>query len=281
MLYAAIDIHKRTFQAAVLDAENGETSERRFAATREELNDWAMPLQGKLTAVAIEATTRWRWMWRELSALGFDVRLVDPAQAAVFCVRQTRSQPLRPCRARRPLSATSVSASREAEEAAGAEARGVGGKVAAGEAGEEGERFASAVGHRCARADEADRDDAPADKGPVGREPDAQDCAHALGAARLERVVAGEVAEAVGDQAPPVPLHAAEDVGPRAEDEVCSGVDDGVPSCRSNRPVRRHAPAPCARARQAHRQGREGLFPLDARADAHPPVARSPPGRVA
>src|SRR6266851_2112733 len=60
MLYAAIDIHKRMFQAAVLDVETGETVERRFGATREELNDWAMPLQGKLAAVAIEATNGWR-----------------------------------------------------------------------------------------------------------------------------------------------------------------------------------------------------------------------------
>jgi len=30
MLYGAIDIHKRTFQAAVLDVETGETVERRF-----------------------------------------------------------------------------------------------------------------------------------------------------------------------------------------------------------------------------------------------------------
>jgi transposase len=80
MLYAAIDIHKRMFHAAVLDLETGEIVECRFAATREELNDW-MTLQGKLAAVAIEATTGWRWVWRELSGLGFDVRLVDPAQA--------------------------------------------------------------------------------------------------------------------------------------------------------------------------------------------------------
>jgi hypothetical protein len=70
MLYAAIDIHKRMFQAAVLDVETGETVERRFGATGEELGDWAMQLQGRLAAVAIEATTGWRWVWRELSALG-------------------------------------------------------------------------------------------------------------------------------------------------------------------------------------------------------------------
>jgi hypothetical protein len=34
MLYAAIDIRRRTFQAAVLDVESGEISERRLGATR-------------------------------------------------------------------------------------------------------------------------------------------------------------------------------------------------------------------------------------------------------
>jgi transposase len=92
MLYAAIDIHKRKFQAAVLDVETGETVERRFGATREELSDWAMPLQGKLAAVAIEATNGWRWVWRELSARGFDVRLVDPAQAKALRGRIKRAK---------------------------------------------------------------------------------------------------------------------------------------------------------------------------------------------
>jgi transposase len=92
MLYAAIDIHKRTFQAAVLDVETGETSERRFGATREELDDWAMPLRGRLAAVAIEATNGWRWVWRELSAHGFDVRLVDPAQAKALRGRIKRAK---------------------------------------------------------------------------------------------------------------------------------------------------------------------------------------------
>ncbi len=92
MLYAAIDIHKRTFHAAVLDVESGETSERRFGATWEELKDWAMPLQGTLAAVAIEATNGWRWVWRELSARGFDVRLVDPAQAKALRGRIKRAK---------------------------------------------------------------------------------------------------------------------------------------------------------------------------------------------
>jgi transposase len=80
------------FQAAVLDVESGETVERRFGATREELSDWAMPLQRRLAAVAIEATNGWRWVWRELSARGFEVRLVDPAQAKALRGRIKRAK---------------------------------------------------------------------------------------------------------------------------------------------------------------------------------------------
>jgi transposase len=80
MLYAAIDIHKRVFQAAVLDPASGEIAEARFPATRDALREWALPLQGAVAAVAVEATCGWRWVWRELSALGFAVRLAEPAQ---------------------------------------------------------------------------------------------------------------------------------------------------------------------------------------------------------
>jgi transposase len=80
MLYAAIDIHKQRFQAAVFDSESGEMREWRFAAGREELRNWAMSLPRGVAAVAVEATTGWRWVWRELSALGVDVRLADPSE---------------------------------------------------------------------------------------------------------------------------------------------------------------------------------------------------------
>jgi transposase len=81
MVYAALDIHKRIFQAAVLDADAGELVQERLPACREALNDWATRWQDKLGAVALEATTGWRWVWREPSARGFDVRLCDPGQA--------------------------------------------------------------------------------------------------------------------------------------------------------------------------------------------------------
>src|SRR5262245_55866693 len=81
MLHAAIDIHKKVFQAAVLDAESGQLVQERLPASREALADWATRWAGKLEAVALEATTGWRWVWRELSARGFEVRLCDPGQA--------------------------------------------------------------------------------------------------------------------------------------------------------------------------------------------------------
>jgi transposase len=92
MLYAAIDIHKRVFQAAVLDAASGEIAEARFPATREALQEWAMPLQGTVAAVAVEATCGWRWVWRELSALGFEVRLAEPAQTRALKGRKRKAK---------------------------------------------------------------------------------------------------------------------------------------------------------------------------------------------
>src|SRR3989442_2121508 len=80
MLYAAIDIHKHAFQAAVLEPETGEVVEERFAADRESLARWVEPWSGRVAAVAIEATTGWRWVWRELAADGFEVRLAEAVQ---------------------------------------------------------------------------------------------------------------------------------------------------------------------------------------------------------
>src|SRR6266540_1795679 len=92
MLYAGIDIHKAVFQAVVLDRESGELSESRFEPSREELDDWAMEWQGKLAAVAVEATTGWRWVARELQRRGFEVRLVDPGRASALRGRRRKAK---------------------------------------------------------------------------------------------------------------------------------------------------------------------------------------------
>jgi len=97
MLYAAIDIHKHVFQAAVLDSESGEVIEERFSADRESLGRWAGEWQGRVAAVAIEATTGWRWVWRELVSHGFDVRLAEPVQARGLLGRRRSAKTDRFC----------------------------------------------------------------------------------------------------------------------------------------------------------------------------------------
>ena len=88
MLYGAIDIHKHAFQAAVLDPDSGEVVEERFAADRESLTRWTERWRGRVVAVAIEATTGWRWVWRKLVADGFEVRLAEPVQTRALLGRR-------------------------------------------------------------------------------------------------------------------------------------------------------------------------------------------------
>jgi transposase len=83
-LYAGIDIDKSVFQAVVLDPESGELSEERFTPSRERLGEWADAWEGKLVGVAIEATTGWRWVARELQARGFEVHLLDAGRASAL-----------------------------------------------------------------------------------------------------------------------------------------------------------------------------------------------------
>src|ERR687885_2167017 len=92
MLYAGLDIHKAVFQVVVLDPESGELRESRVAPSRERLADWASEWQGKLAAVAIEATTGWRWVTRELQARGFEVHLVDPGRASALRGRRRKAK---------------------------------------------------------------------------------------------------------------------------------------------------------------------------------------------
>jgi transposase len=81
---AAIDIHKAVFQTAVLDPDNGEIVQQRFRACREALVGWIEEREGSLSVVAIEATTGWRWVARELQSRGIEVRLCDPGQASAL-----------------------------------------------------------------------------------------------------------------------------------------------------------------------------------------------------
>ena len=90
MVTAAIDVHKQVLQVVVLDSESGELVEERFAG-REALVEWASRCSGRVEAVAVEATTGWRWVARELQAQGLEVRLCDPGQAKALQGRKKRA----------------------------------------------------------------------------------------------------------------------------------------------------------------------------------------------
>jgi transposase len=92
MLYAGIDIHKSVFQAVVLDPDSGELNECRFVPSRERLREWASEWRGRLAGVAIESTTGWRWVARELQMLGFEVHLVDAGRASALRGRRRRAK---------------------------------------------------------------------------------------------------------------------------------------------------------------------------------------------
>jgi transposase len=92
MHVAAIDIHKTVFQAAVVAPQTGELISERFPAGREPLRAWAERWRGTVAAVAIEATTGWRWVARELGALGVDVRLADPGRASALQGRRRQAK---------------------------------------------------------------------------------------------------------------------------------------------------------------------------------------------
>jgi len=82
MVMAAIDIGKTVLQAASLEEVSGVAGEARFPADRESLAAWLDGFEGRLERVAIEATTGWKWVARELQARGVEVLLLDPGEAA-------------------------------------------------------------------------------------------------------------------------------------------------------------------------------------------------------
>ena len=89
-MLAAIDIHKAVFQTAVLNRSDGEIAEDRFQASRDALRAWIEKWNGTLEVVAIEATTGWRWVARELQEHGIEVRLTDPGQASALQGKRKR-----------------------------------------------------------------------------------------------------------------------------------------------------------------------------------------------
>ena len=122
VVHAASDIHKRRFQAARWESEGGQVSEQRFEACRRGAAASGYASGRSVAAVAFEAISGWRWVWRELTALDFDVCLADPGEVTAlrgtskraktdgsmlvgwWCCSRRSSCPSRGCRRRRSRS---------------------------------------------------------------------------------------------------------------------------------------------------------------------------------
>lgn len=92
MVIAAVDIGKVWLQAACLDQVSGVSGEARFAADREALHGWVDSFEGRLGRVAIEATTGWLWIARELGGRGVEVVLLDPGEASALKGKKRRAK---------------------------------------------------------------------------------------------------------------------------------------------------------------------------------------------
>ena len=78
-----LDQHRGQITAEWIDTATGELSRARVApAHREPLRRFLARFRGAELEVALEATTRWRFVVEELRAIGAGVHLAEPAETA-------------------------------------------------------------------------------------------------------------------------------------------------------------------------------------------------------
>jgi hypothetical protein len=78
-----LDQHRAQITAEWLDTETGEIARTRISpADRAGVQRFAGRFRGQSLAVALEATTGWRFVVEELQAIGAQVHLAEPAETA-------------------------------------------------------------------------------------------------------------------------------------------------------------------------------------------------------
>ena len=86
-----LDQHRAQITAEWIDTDTGEIGRVRLApAHREPVRRFLVRFAGRELEVALEATTRWRFVVEELRAVGSRVHLAEPAETAARCAA-TRS----------------------------------------------------------------------------------------------------------------------------------------------------------------------------------------------
>jgi transposase len=78
-----LDQHRGRVTGEWIDTETGEVQRTRLApADRAHVRKWLSRFRGQELAVALEATTGWRFLVEELRRIGADVHLAEPAETA-------------------------------------------------------------------------------------------------------------------------------------------------------------------------------------------------------
>jgi transposase len=79
-MVGGFDVHRNQITFDCLDTETGEVWRGEIRpATRVRLREWLGRFQGRQAAIALEATTGWRFVVEELQAAGIEAHLAEPA----------------------------------------------------------------------------------------------------------------------------------------------------------------------------------------------------------
>ena len=79
-IVGGFDVHRNQITFDCLDTETGEITRGEIRpATRARLREWLRRFEGREVAIALEATTGWRFVVEELKAAGIEAHLAEPA----------------------------------------------------------------------------------------------------------------------------------------------------------------------------------------------------------
>jgi transposase len=90
-IVGGFDVHRSQITFDCLDTETGEVSRGEIRpVTRARLREWLRRFQGRPVAIALEATTGWRFVVEELQAAGMEAHLAEPADTRAARGRKKR-----------------------------------------------------------------------------------------------------------------------------------------------------------------------------------------------
>ncbi|MBU4202281.1 MAG: IS110 family transposase [Candidatus Altiarchaeota archaeon] len=89
-LYCGIDIHKDTLAGCILDKNGTVVREHNFPANKDALEHFICGVPNSEMAIAIEACGMWRGTYKNLSEMGYEVKLANPKKTHdIACNKKT------------------------------------------------------------------------------------------------------------------------------------------------------------------------------------------------